>query len=106
MDIHNLKMVTVKILAFLSGFIALLKVVHNSPPKKILTVSKRKKTRCQMGLYVCNVLGHLIRKVHLISSTSYSQTYASVRNEVLQEQNLYWYNVVHVFISSGPQCKL
>ena len=34
-------MVTVNILAFLSGFIALLKVVHNSPPKKILTVSKR-----------------------------------------------------------------
>ena len=82
-------MVTVNILAFLSGFIALLKVVHNSPPKKILTVSKRNLLlgmRRQMGLHVCNVLGHLIRKVYLISSTSYSQTYASVRNEVLQEQ--------------------
>ena len=49
MDIQNddnSKMVTVKILAFLGGFIALLKFVH-SPPKIILAVNKRNFMRLQ-----------------------------------------------------------
>ena len=41
MNIHNLKVVTFRILAFLGGCVVALLKVACSPPKKILAVNKR-----------------------------------------------------------------
>ena len=77
-DNNNSKVVTVRLLVFLIDCIVPLLKVVCSPPKTILATNDRGYSTLFPRFQVCNVLGHLIRKVYHISTIVVAQKHLAI----------------------------